>query len=258
MVKSRPGVMIYFETAKAIKGLDYETKGRLFEAIMEYAEDGLVPSFDGVLAAVWPFVAERIERDAERYDSKVIQKKRASYAKWWKRYAEENGLDVNDLELRERWIDSRMQEDDANAYGCIAENADASFAMRNMPTTTVTPTVTTTATATSTATGAVTTTAGGKLTARAHGRHNNVILTECEVDSLKAQFPDWQAKVDKLSKYLADNPRKRYVSHYDTIVDWAREDAQKEVKKQNNSYYPHNPCNDVRPEDYENDTVNPF
>lgn len=68
MAKGKPGVMIYFETAKAIKGLDYETKGRLFEAIMEYAEFGASPVFDGVLSAVWPFVADKIDRDSARYE----------------------------------------------------------------------------------------------------------------------------------------------------------------------------------------------
>ena len=66
--KEKPGVMIYFETAKAIKGLDYETKGRLFEAIMEYAEFGTVPDFDGVLSAIWPFVADKVERDGIKYE----------------------------------------------------------------------------------------------------------------------------------------------------------------------------------------------
>ena len=65
---NKPGVMIYFETAKAIKGLDYETKGRLFEAIMEYAENGVIPEFDGVLAAVWPFIADKIDRDSTKYE----------------------------------------------------------------------------------------------------------------------------------------------------------------------------------------------
>ena len=68
MAKEKPGVMIYFETARAVKGLDYETKGRLFEAIMEYAEFGAVPELDGVLAVVWPFVADKVDRDSSKYE----------------------------------------------------------------------------------------------------------------------------------------------------------------------------------------------
>ena len=65
----KPGVMIYFETARAVKGLDYETKGRLFEAITEYAEFGAVPEFDGVLSAIWPFVSVNIDRDNDKYEA---------------------------------------------------------------------------------------------------------------------------------------------------------------------------------------------
>ena len=68
MTKEKPGVMIYFETAKAIKQLDYETKGRLFEAILEYAEFGVVPEFNNVLSVVWPFVSDKIDRDSEKYE----------------------------------------------------------------------------------------------------------------------------------------------------------------------------------------------
>ena len=79
MASNKPGVMIYFETGKAIKGLDYETKGRLFEAIMDYAEHGTVPAFDGILAAVWPFIANGIDRDSEKYAETVNKRKRAAY-----------------------------------------------------------------------------------------------------------------------------------------------------------------------------------
>lgn len=100
-----------------------------------------------------------------------------------------------------------------------------------------------------------------KVTKHKHGEYNNVLLTDEEQDKLKAEFPrDWQQRIDNLSGYIASTGR-AYKSHYATIRSWARKDkeeARKEVRKPNNNYYPHNPCNDVRPEDYENDTVNPF
>ena len=49
-VKEKPGVMIYFRTGEAIKGLDYETKGRLFDCILEYGQFGTVPELSGALA----------------------------------------------------------------------------------------------------------------------------------------------------------------------------------------------------------------
>ena len=79
MSNGKPGVMIYFETGRAIKTLDYETKGRLFEAILEYAEYGVVPEFDGTLAVVWPFVSDKIDRDSARYEE--IKQKRVAAGK---------------------------------------------------------------------------------------------------------------------------------------------------------------------------------
>lgn len=79
MAGGKPGVMIYFETGRAIKNLDYETKGRLFEAILEYAECGVVPEFDGNLAVAWPFISDKIDRDSSRYEE--IKQKRAAAGK---------------------------------------------------------------------------------------------------------------------------------------------------------------------------------
>lgn len=73
-VKEKPGVMFYFKTGEAIKDLDYETKGRLFDCIMEYGQFGTVPELSGALAFIWPFVKQRIDDDSERYAE--IQKER--------------------------------------------------------------------------------------------------------------------------------------------------------------------------------------
>lgn len=97
MAKEKPGVMIYFETAKAVKGLDYETKGRLFEAIMEYAEFGVVPEFDGVLSVVWPFVVDKIDRDNARYEHKRERNRINGLISNFKRiYAPKHGIDPED------------------------------------------------------------------------------------------------------------------------------------------------------------------
>ncbi len=138
MANGKPGVMIYFETGKAIKDLDYETKGRLFEAIMEYAETGASPAFDGVLSAIWPFIVSSIDRDSASYADKVIKRKRAIYSRWWKEYAAEYGLDPNDKEARERWIDKQMNTNDTNV----------SDVLQTIPTTTPSPTSTSTPTST--------------------------------------------------------------------------------------------------------------
>ena len=101
----RPGVLVYFETGKAIKGLDYETKGRLFEAILEYAEMGIIPNFDGVLLAIWPFIADKIDRDSVRYaDIREKNRIKGLVSNFKRNYATAHGIDPEDKEALAKYL----------------------------------------------------------------------------------------------------------------------------------------------------------
>lgn len=101
----RPGVLVYFETGKAIKGLDYETKGRLFEAILEYAEMGITPNFDGVLSAIWPFIADKIDRDSVRYaDIREKNRIKGLVSNFKRNYAPAHGIDSEDKEALAKYL----------------------------------------------------------------------------------------------------------------------------------------------------------
>lgn len=232
----KPGVMIYFETAQSLRELNYEQKGRLFEAILEYAEFGTVPPLDGILKAVWPFLANSIDRDAKSYAKTVMGRKRAGYAKWWPDFAAENGLDVNDKAAKERWIDQQIANE-ANASDAMqmdANDANACFAMQTMPTTTSTPTPTPAPTTTSTPTGTPTRagTTGAEPTspALAYGRYGNVMLTDAEYNGLDVDIPMLSNLIDKLSVHMKSTG-KHYDSHEATLRKWAREDAEKQAQK---------------------------
>lgn len=64
------------------------------------------------------------------------------------------------------------------------------------------------------------------------GEFENVLLTQEELDKLKEKIPNYQEKIEDLSIYLENNPKKKYESHYATILTWHRRD---EKKKQENS-----------------------
>ena len=73
-----------------------------------------------------------------------------------------------------------------------------------------------------------------------YGEYNNVLLTDEELDKLKAEYIDWQDRIENLSSYVASTG-KSYKSHYATIKNWARKDQgkpQQSVYKKNqfNSY----------------------
>lgn len=58
-----------------------------------------------------------------------------------------------------------------------------------------------------------------------YGEYSNVLLTDDELEKLKAEYPDWEARIERLSSYIASTGKK-YKSHYATIRNWARKDAE--------------------------------
>ena len=59
-----------------------------------------------------------------------------------------------------------------------------------------------------------------------YGEYNNVLLTDEELDKLKVEYSDWKERIENLSSYVASTG-KSYKSHYATIRNWARKDAEK-------------------------------
>jgi hypothetical protein len=65
-----------------------------------------------------------------------------------------------------------------------------------------------------------------------HGEYSNVLLTDDELGKLKAEYPDWEERIERLSSYVASTGR-RYKSHYATIRNWARKDGNKGGMRKN-------------------------
>ena len=115
---ARPGIMLYFDVRPCLKRLTMEQQGELFNAILDFGENGVVPSFDGVLGVAWDFIEPKIVRDNERYEKTVAARRAAAQSRW----------DKQSMQM----------------------HANADFAMQTMPTTTSTPTATTTSKTTTT------------------------------------------------------------------------------------------------------------
>lgn len=64
-----------------------------------------------------------------------------------------------------------------------------------------------------------------------HGEYNNVLLTDDELEKLQEEYPDWSERIERLSSYIASTG-KAYKSHYATIRNWARKDAQQPIVQQ--------------------------
>jgi Asp-tRNA(Asn)/Glu-tRNA(Gln) amidotransferase C subunit len=65
-----------------------------------------------------------------------------------------------------------------------------------------------------------------------YGEYNNVLLTDEELQKLKAEYSDFEERIERLSSYVASTGKK-YKSHYATIRNWARKDAEtKPIRKE--------------------------
>jgi len=56
-----------------------------------------------------------------------------------------------------------------------------------------------------------------------HGNYDNVLLTDTELETLKAEFSDWNERIERLSEYMASKGAS-YKNHLATIRAWARKD----------------------------------
>lgn len=64
-----------------------------------------------------------------------------------------------------------------------------------------------------------------------HGEFHNVMLTDEEMNSLRAKVYNADALVEELSQYLASSGR-RYKSHYATLLNWCRRKEKEGEPKQ--------------------------
>ena len=83
-MKKQPGVMLYFDIRPCLERLTMDDQGRLFNAILNYGEDGTEPDFDYMLGIAWDFIKPRLERDKARYEERIRQCEEAARRRWEK------------------------------------------------------------------------------------------------------------------------------------------------------------------------------
>lgn len=79
-----------------------------------------------------------------------------------------------------------------------------------------------------------------KPTRHKHGEYQNVLLSDQDMEKLRAEFPnDWEERIERLSSYMASTG-KSYKNHLATIRNWARRDRQKahDSKPKQDEYRP--------------------
>lgn len=110
--------MFYFDMLPALKRLTKEQKADLIEALLEYAQFGVIPEFDEVAVSVaWDFLQPRIDRDAEAYELKCLKNQYSVYCREAKKGGQEPVL-------FEVWKENRNQSNDNERYQSIQSDCE--------------------------------------------------------------------------------------------------------------------------------------
>ena len=214
---ARPGIMVYFDMLGPIKVLPDADKGRLFVAMLEYGQSGIVPQFDGMLALAWEFAKPKLDRDNEEYNRTVLKRQYATFCRDRKKKGEP-----------EISFDEWLMTIDNQSYQVIPNDT------KWYPTTSITPS-TNTSTTIATAAAATATTnddCGGDSTERVVKVLNGelgkgvVFISDEQFSDLldRMDLETFNYYVDKLSSFIIKNGAK-VKNHYETILKWWQEDG---------------------------------
>ena len=111
-------VKLFADDLIASEELNYEEKGRLFEAMIIYATTGEKPNLPGNERFVFPWLKARIDREKDGIEERKEVRKQAAQSRWSKTKEDAN-------------VCKSMQNDanDANAYSAM--QTDANDAINN-------------------------------------------------------------------------------------------------------------------------------
>ena len=189
-------VKFFYDWIEQTAALSDAERGRLFIAILEYARSGLDPKLDGREGILFPVFRGVIDRDGQKSRTNTDNIKK----RWEKARAE---TDTNEYEAiptkdrRQKTKDIRHSPP-RGAPPSQPEHLPASAPKKPRKAAAV---------------------------HHEYGAYRNVLLSDEDLLKLREEFPDWEARIERLSEYIASTG-KRYKSHLATIRAWARKDAE--------------------------------
>ena len=188
---------VFTDFAEAIEPLSEAERGRLFTAMLQYASTGETAELKGAERFVWPTAKQNIDR------TRVEAERNAACGSKGGRPKKPAETDLNrkkpaetDLNRKKADKDKDKDKDKDNIIPPISPNGD------------------------------IVPLEGERPRKHKYGEYKNVLLTDDEFEKLKAEYADYLDRIERLSSYLASTG-KTYKSHYATIRNWARADAEK-------------------------------
>ena len=173
---------IFTDFTRSIEPLDDAERGRLFSAMLAYAESGEIPDLPGNERFLWPTARLHIDREAA-----VIAKKRESGA---------HGGRVSQAKAstaKQSQAPSSSKEKDKEKDKEKEKDKDKN----------------------------VTSSPGGEDVARPRGSYANVFLTDRELMTFRTEYRDAEQFIQQMGEYMASTG-KSYENHLAALRRWAR------------------------------------
>lgn len=186
---------VFTDFAEVIEPLSDAERGRLFMSMLQYASTGEAGTLSGAERFVWPIAKQNIDR------TKVEAERNAACGSKGGRPKKPAETDLNrkkpaETDLNRKKADKDKDKDKDNIIPPISPNGD------------------------------IVPLEGERPRKHKYGEYKNVLLTDDEFEKLKAEYVDYLDRIERLSSYIASTG-KTYKSHYATIRNWARADAEK-------------------------------
>ncbi len=210
-------IRVFVDYLEAMEPLGDAEKGRLFTSLLTYARTGEAPQLCGNERFLFPMMRAQIDRDnAVAYD---LSEKRSKAA--------------NAANARKRSKCTQVQQmhaSVANACNCTHNNDNNNDNNNYSPPEGVPPSPPEHLPAS-----APKKPRKANAVRHEYGAYRNVLLSDEDLAKLREEFPDWEARIERLSEYIASTG-KSYKNHLATIRAWAKRDAQSPQQKRR--YFP--------------------
>lgn len=134
----RPGTIIYFDLLEDLADFSDEEAGQLLRALLLYGTTGEVPCFsDRGMKAVWRKIQAWADRDSQKYDRAVLQRRYAVYCRKM-RQEEQEPLSFTE------WAEEQCTGDNEQTSSVYSRQPTRTLTSTSAPTSITTPTLSST------------------------------------------------------------------------------------------------------------------
>lgn len=194
----RESIVFYKSFYDAIKGLNYETQSKIYNAIFAYQFDGIESELDGVEKAVFTLIKPQLDANNTKYENGCKGKE----------YGKLGGRPKK--ETPKKPLKNPKQTPNDNENENVNDNENDIYTLSEAQ-----------ASSSDTA----------KASKHKYGEFKHVLLKDEELQALKRDFANWEELIKYLDEYIEMKGYKAK-SHYLCIRKWVVDAVKKNIKQE--------------------------